>query len=43
MNILLDTHILLWTITGDSKLPEKAVSLIEDIENNTVFNPVSLQ
>ena len=41
MNILLDTHILLWTITGDSKLPEKAVSLIEDIENNIVFYSIA--
>ena len=41
MNILLDTHILLWTITGDSKLPEKAVSLIEDMENNTVFYSIA--
>ena len=27
MNILLDTHILLWALTGDSKLPQLANDL----------------
>lgn len=29
MNILLDTHILLWALSNDKKLPEKARELIE--------------
>ena len=36
MNILLDTHILIWALNGDSRLPEKARELILD-ENNTVY------
>lgn len=30
MNILLDTHILLWVLSNDARLPEKARKLIED-------------
>ncbi len=36
MNLLLDTHILLWVLSGDRRLSKKAVELIED-ENNTIY------
>ncbi len=42
MNLLLDTHIALWAISGDSKLPEKAKELILDIDNNIFFSTVSV-
>lgn len=40
MNILLDTHILLWTLTRDSKLPRQAIDLIAD-ENNKVYYSIA--
>ena len=36
MNILLDTHILIWALNEDSRLPERARELILD-ENNAVY------
>ena len=36
MNILLDTHILIWALNEDPRLPEKARELILD-ENNAVY------
>lgn len=42
MNILLDTHIVLWYLNGDSKLSEKAKSYIDDWENNLYFSLASL-
>ena len=41
MKILLDTHILLWAITGDERLPEKARNLIMDEENNVYYSIIS--
>ena len=34
MNILLDTHIALWAISGDPRLPARAAELIADPDNN---------
>lgn len=42
MKILLDTHILLWAITNDPQLPEKARKLIENEENEIYYSLVSL-
>ena len=42
MNILLDTHIALWYLNGDKKLPEKAKSYIDDWENNIYFSLASM-
>ena len=42
MNILLDTHIVLWYLNGDAKLSEKAKSYIDDWENNLYFSLASL-
>lgn len=36
MNLLLDTHILLWALSEDPRLPEKAKELILD-ENNAIY------
>ncbi len=36
MRLLLDTHALLWWLDGDTRLSQRARSLISD-ENNTVF------
>lgn len=32
MDLLLDTHALIWFINGDKKLPEKSVEMIKNIE-----------
>ncbi|MBQ4430102.1 MAG: hypothetical protein II877_01265 [Synergistaceae bacterium] len=42
MKILLDTHMLLWTLTEDSQLPTKAYEMIKDEENRTFFSSVSI-
>lgn len=42
MNLLLDTHIALWAITGDAKLGRSAKSLIDDISNVVFVSAVSL-
>ncbi len=36
MNILLDTHIVIWFITNDTKLPKRLKRIIED-PNNKCF------
>ena len=42
MNILLDTHILLWALTEDPKLPQKAISFINDKSNVIFYSVVSI-
>ena len=39
MNLLLDTHILIWALNEDPRLPEKAKRLILD-QNNTIYYSV---
>lgn len=34
MNLLIDTHAVIWFITEDSKLPLKTKKIIENTENN---------
>lgn len=41
MNILLDTHILLWTLTGDEKLPEHAIAMIDDAADNNIYYSIA--
>ena len=36
MKILCDTHIMIWYLTGDSRLSQKAIDLIDD-ENNEIY------
>ena len=42
MEILLDTHIFLWYITGDRHLPTTILELIRDPANEVYLSPVSL-
>ncbi|WP_420130599.1 type II toxin-antitoxin system VapC family toxin [Longimicrobium sp.] len=38
MNLLLDTHALLWFLAGDSRLTASARMAIEDLENTRLFS-----
>ena len=42
MNILLDTHILIWALNDDPRLPEKARELILDEGNVVYYSSVSI-
>ena len=42
MNLLLDTHVFLWFITGDNQLPEIIVRKITDRKNNCFISIVSI-
>lgn len=41
MNLLLDTHILLWALTDDPKLPSDARKMIATEENEIYFSIIS--
>ena len=42
MNLLLDTHILIWALNGDPRLPEKAREMILDADNVIYYSSVSV-
>ncbi len=42
MNLLLDTHILLWALTDDPRLDERARKLILDEKNEIYYSILSL-
>ncbi len=42
MDLLLDTHTLIWFLNGDEKLSEKAKISIEDINNRKIVSIVSV-
>lgn len=42
MNILLDTHILLWTLNGDPKIPDLAKKYVLDAANTIFYSTVSI-
>src|SRR5947208_12960492 len=42
MNLLLDTHILLWFITGDSRLSNTSLDFINDARNDKFVSVASL-
>ena len=42
MNILLDTHVLLWWLADDACLEEKARRAIEDVNNLTFVSAASI-
>ena len=42
MNLLLDTHVLIWFINGDDQLPEKSINLIKNLENRCFVSLVSI-
>lgn len=41
MNLLLDTHVLLWALAGDPRLSDPARQLIEDGRNRVMVSAVS--
>ncbi len=41
MKVLLDTHIILWALTDNERLPKKARSIILDAENEIYYSLVS--
>ena len=42
MRILLDTHIFLWFISGDTKLPRVVQDTVRDRANQVFLSPVSI-
>jgi len=42
VRLLLDTHIALWAIADDPKLPAKARALIADAENTIAVSAASV-
>lgn len=42
MELLLDTHILLWALTDDDRLPVKARELIENQKNSIYYSIASM-
>ncbi|MBQ9005854.1 MAG: type II toxin-antitoxin system VapC family toxin [Atopobiaceae bacterium] len=42
MRLLLDTHILIWALSDDPKLPDQARRLIEDRSNQILFSSAAL-
>lgn len=42
MKVLADTHILIWYLTGDNRLTEKARKIIDDEKNDIYFSLVSV-
>lgn len=42
MNILLDTNVLLWALTDDERLSDKARSLLELATNDVYYSTISL-
>lgn len=42
MKLLLDTHILLWALTGDKKLPEEADKMINSADNVIFYSIISV-
>jgi PIN domain nuclease of toxin-antitoxin system len=42
MDLLLDTHALIWFINGDMKLPDKSVNLIKDLNTKCYVSIASI-
>ena len=42
MRLLLDTHVLLWALAGDPRLPPEARRWIEDPDNLVLFSAASI-
>jgi PIN domain nuclease of toxin-antitoxin system len=42
MDLLLDTHALIWFINGDNQLPDKSVNLIKNLENRCFISIASV-
>ena len=41
MNLLLDTHILLWSLTGSNRIPSGMKTALEDPSNSLWLSPIS--
>ncbi len=42
MNILLDTHVLIWSAGDPDRLPTKVVNLLTDTSNTLIFSLASI-
>lgn len=42
MRLLLDTHLLLWSLDDSARLPAKARAIIVDADNELLFSPISI-
>lgn len=42
MKLLLDTHILLWMLTDNEKLPQKARSVLSSMDNDLYYSTASI-
>jgi PIN domain nuclease of toxin-antitoxin system len=42
VRLLLDTHVVLWAITGDRRLKKRVVDLVSDAGNDVVVSAVSI-
>lgn len=42
MNLLLDTHILIWALNDDPRLPKKAKDMILDADNAVYYSSISI-
>ena len=42
MDLLLDTHALIWFMNGDNQLPEKSILLIKSIDNKCLVSIASI-
>ncbi len=42
MNLLLDTHLLIWALNEDPRLPDKAKEMILDPDNAVYYSAVSI-
>jgi PIN domain nuclease of toxin-antitoxin system len=42
MELLLDTHALIWFINGDTSIPPKSIKLIKNIENKCFLSIASV-
>jgi PIN domain nuclease of toxin-antitoxin system len=42
VNLLLDTHLLVWAVTSPRRMSHVAAGLIEDPDNNVFFSPISI-
>lgn len=41
MNILLDTHVLIWSVEDKNKLGKKAINILVNNSNNLFISPIS--
>ncbi len=42
MNILIDTHILLWVVKSDKRLKQKHIELLSSVQHNFYFSVASV-